>query len=204
MRKRALAAAVLVAGAITVAVPALGAAAERWTITAPGMSARAGGPVAEVALDQAGKLSLGVRRGATTVLEPSALGLEAAHADFTTGLELTGLTQRVVSERYTTVTGRRTQHSLDASELTLKLTSASQQPFELVVREASEFRVPGDADSFLLPYDNGRGDYESAHVHAKLSAQARLSTATPRCSTSATAGWPSWSPMWTAGTAARG
>ncbi|QFU93793.1 glycoside hydrolase family 97 protein [Amycolatopsis sp. YIM 10] len=194
MRKRAIAAAVLVAGSMTVAVPALGAAGEHWTITAPGMSTRAGAPVAEVALDQAGRLSLGVRRGATTVLEQSALGLEAAHADFTTGLELTGLTQRVVSEQYSTVTGRRKQHSLEASELTLKLTAESGQPFELVVRvaadgvayryvvpspkwvtvvrEASEFRVPGEADSFLLPYDNGRGDYESAHTHAKVSAQA--------------------------------
>jgi alpha-glucosidase len=39
-----------------------------------------------------------------------------------------------------------------------------------VLSEASEFAVPTSADAFLLPYDNGRNDYESIHFHKPVAA----------------------------------
>jgi alpha-glucosidase len=42
-----------------------------------------------------------------------------------------------------------------------------------VTSEASEFAVPSSARALLLPYDNGREDYESIHVHTTVG-QAQL------------------------------
>ncbi|WP_020668245.1 glycoside hydrolase family 97 protein [Amycolatopsis nigrescens] len=194
MKERVMFGCAVVVGAVLVGVPDSGQAspAESWTLSAPGVSARAGGtPEAQVSLDD-GRLTLSVRRGATTVLERSALGVETAHGDFTAGLSFAGMSQRHVQESYQTKTGRRLEHSLDAAETTLHL-RAGGQPMDVVfrvaadgvayryvfpgpkwvtvVREASEFAVPVSADSFLLPYDNGRSDYESAHAHKKVGEQ---------------------------------
>src|SRR5437016_2354810 len=37
-----------------------------------------------------------------------------------------------------------------------------------VTGEASEYAIAGSADSFLLPFDNGRSDYESIHNHSTV------------------------------------
>ncbi|GAB3910002.1 hypothetical protein GCM10029964_112850 [Kibdelosporangium lantanae] len=140
-----------------------------------------------------GRLTLTVRRGGTTVLEASALGIETAQGDFTQGLRFAGFSQRTVHETYSTKSGRRLEHTVDAAETTLTVADHAGQKLNVVlrvsadgvayryvldspnwvtvVREASEFAVPTGADSFLLPYDNGRSDYESAHVHRKVADQ---------------------------------
>lgn len=183
------------AAAMLIGVPAGTAApARHWTLSPPGVTAKAGAtPQADVALSTDGRLTLSVRRGGTTVLEPSALGAVTAHGDFTAHLQLAGITSRRVQESYETTTGKRRHHEVDAAETTLHLRGAGGQPMDVVVRvsadgvayryvftgpsyvtvvrEASEFAVPPSADSFLLPYDNGRSDYESIHAHKPLSAQ---------------------------------
>jgi hypothetical protein len=116
--------AVLLAAALAVVgLPAAGQAAPvtSWTLSAPGVSAFAGGtPQAHVALNR-GKLTLSVTRGGTTVLEPSALGVETEEGDLTAGLKVTGFSQRPVHDEYTTVVGKRLQHTYDAAETTLDL-----------------------------------------------------------------------------------
>ena len=184
----------LVVGLAVVGLPAAGHAAPvtSWTLTAPGQAFAGATPEAHVALNQ-GKLTLSVTRGATTVLEPSALGVETAEADLTTGLHVVGFSQRPVHDEYTTVVGKRLQHTYDAAETTLNLRGAGGQKLDVVlrvsrdgvayryvfdtpkwvtvIREASEFAVPQSADSFLLPFQNGRGDYESLHVHKPVAQQ---------------------------------
>ncbi|HEU4424379.1 MAG TPA: glycoside hydrolase family 97 catalytic domain-containing protein [Pilimelia sp.] len=159
----------------------------RWTMTAPGADARVS---ATVALNR-GRLSLTVRHGGTAVVEPSALGIRTAEADFTTGLRYAGRSERVIREAYTTLTGKRRQHLAEARETTLRFVAQGRR-MDLVLRvaadgvayryvlpaagwvtvlgEASEFAVPPGAETFLLPWDNGRNDYESIHEHATVAA----------------------------------
>ncbi|WP_285748829.1 glycoside hydrolase family 97 protein [Lentzea sp. NBRC 105346] len=163
--------------------PALAAQSGEWRVTAP---SRSTSPEAVVKLDR-GKLTLSVKRGATTVLEPSALGIRTADADLTDGLRFVGLDTRLVHDEYTTTTGRRLKHEYTGTENTFHLQRKASR-LDLVVRvsddgvayryvlpeqrwatvlgEASEFAVPAGVSNFLLPYDNGRSDYESAHVRA--------------------------------------
>ena len=161
----------------------------RWTTAAPG--APDGPPVtALVSLSLTdGRLSLTVGRGNTTVLEPSALGVRTAVADFTTGLRFTGRTERTIREEYSTVSGKRVRHLAEARETTFRFVKQGQR-MDLILRvsadgvayryvlpgsgwvtvlgEASEFAVPTGAEAFLLPFDNGRQDYESIHEHVTV------------------------------------
>src|SRR4051812_14115711 len=57
------------------------AAAQHWQLAPPGGA----GPVATVDLDQAGALTLALHRGATQVLQPSALGIRTGAADLSSG-----------------------------------------------------------------------------------------------------------------------
>jgi alpha-glucosidase len=179
----------LLAAGPVVSLPAPAAAApdRQWQLTAPGDQDQ---PVtATVRLDTAGRLTLEVRRGTTAVLEPSALGIRTTAADLTAGLAFATRSDRRVTERYTTAAGRRREHVADANQTTLRFTRGSAR-LDLVVRvspdgvgyryvlpqrgqvvvtgEASEFAVPGSARAYLLPYDNGRNDYESIHVHTTV------------------------------------
>ena len=70
--------AVLVAAALVVPQWDAGAAtAQTWQLTPPGGT----GPAATVSLDGTGRLSLAVRDGSATVLQPSALGLRTSATD---------------------------------------------------------------------------------------------------------------------------
>lgn len=171
-----------VAGALAGTAPAIAESGE-WRVAAP-VSAQSVAPEALVRLDK-GKLSLEVRHGGTTVLEPSALGIRTADADLTSGLKFVGSASRLVQDSYTTVSGKKREHTYVGTETTFHLQRLAER-LDLVVRtsadgvaykyvlpsgkwttvlgEASEFAVPSTAEKFLLPYDNGRSDYESAHV----------------------------------------
>lgn len=144
-----------------------------------------------VALSSAGRLTLEVRRDGRAVLEPSRLGLRAAHADLAEGLLFSGLSARRIDESYTTVTGKRREHRYAAEEWTLSFTKGGQR-LDLQVRigghgvayryvvpwsgpvtvceELSEYVVPQDARAVLLPYENGRCDYEEIHHHTTVGA----------------------------------
>lgn len=138
----------------------------------------------QLGLTRDGGLTLTARHGSTTVLRPSALGIRTADTDFGKGLRFAGRSDRAIHETYTTTTGRRTQHTSDASESTFTF-HKDGRTLKVIVRvsadglayryalpgkgtvtvlgETTEFAVPPTADSYLLPYDNGRSDYESAH-----------------------------------------
>jgi alpha-glucosidase len=173
--------------AVPTAAPAHAAAAQQWTLTPPASPLS---PVtATVRLDTGGKLSLQVSRGGTTVLQPSAVGIRVTGTDLSTGLRFTGRTDTHVTGAYTTTSGRRRQHTTDANQTTLSF-SKGRSRLDLVVRvsadgigyryvvrrsgtvnvtgEASEYAVPASARVFLLPYDNGRNDYESIPVHTTV------------------------------------
>jgi alpha-glucosidase len=174
----------LILGLLALPAPAHAAPPTRWELSN-------GQVAAVVALARDGAPTISARHGRTTVVEPSKLGLRVPDVDLSTGLRFTGRSDRRVSERYTTTSGRRLQHVAEARETTLRFTKRGYR-LDLTVRvatdgvayrysvrgpswvtvlgEASEFAVPTSADAFLLPYDNGRGDYESIHVHKTVAA----------------------------------
>jgi uncharacterized membrane protein len=172
--------------------------AQEWQLAAP---AGPGQPItATVQLDSAGRLWMVVRHGATEVLRPSALGIRTTEADLTTGLRFTGRSDARITGRYATTVGRRRSHTVDAAETTLQFTNGTHR-LDLVVRmsadgvgyryvlpqpgqvavvgEASEFAVPTTAAAYLLPYDNGRNDYESFHVHTTVAQAAAVAYGYP-------------------------
>jgi hypothetical protein len=186
MRARLTVAAVIALGAAMLIAPSAGAAtARQWQLTGPGGS----GPAVTVALDTTGRLSLAVRRGTTQVLLPSALGIRTRTVDLTTGLRFTTRTDSHVTGTYTTLVGKRHNHSADANQTTLSFTkggttldvvfrvSADGLGYRYVVHqsgtvsvtgEASEYVLPTSAGATLLPYFTGRNDYENVHVHTTV------------------------------------
>jgi alpha-glucosidase len=183
----ALVAALLVAPRLA----ANAATPQQWQLSPPGGT----GPVATVRLDAAGRLTLAVTRGGTQVLAASALGIRTTAADLATGLRFTTRADAAVSDHYTTVSGKRREHTATANRTTLSFTKGSSRldvvfrvsadgvGYRYVVRqsgtvtvtgEASEFAVPASARAFLLPYDNGRNDYENIQVHTTVAQAAAV------------------------------
>jgi hypothetical protein len=189
--------AALVAAGVAGPTTSAGAATpQQWQLTPPG-----GQPVtATVALDASGRLTLSVRHGANVVLQPSALGIRTTAADLGTGLRFTGRADTHVTQQYQTKAGRRLAHTVDANETTLHFAKGSRR-LDVVFRvsadglgyryvlpqsgqvkvtgEASEFAVPTSAKAYLLPYDNGRNDYESIQVHTTVAQAAAVAYGFP-------------------------
>ncbi len=181
------AAAVLVGLAVTPVGEGNAVTAQQWRLTPPSGTAIS----ATVRLDTSGRLSLEVFRGTTQVLRPSRLGLRTTTADLSTGLTFASRSDTHIVQTYTTASGRRRQHTVDANQTTLRFTKAGNR-IDLVVRvstdgigyryvlprtgtftitgEASEFVVPSTARAYLLPYDNGRNDYETIPLHTTVAA----------------------------------
>ncbi|MEU0568795.1 glycoside hydrolase family 97 catalytic domain-containing protein [Nonomuraea sp. NPDC005983] len=150
---------------------------------------------AVVALSGAGELTLEVRRGGHVVVRPSRLGIRAAHADLGEGLVFAGLSEQEVDETYRTVTGKRREHRYTAKEWTLSFTKGGDR-LDLQVRigghgvayrytvpwtgpvtvceEISEYVVSDEARAVLLPYENGRSDYEEIHHHTTVGEAERI------------------------------
>src|SRR6266542_4134442 len=186
MRKAVIGGVVLAAGLLLAPwVPALAAPAQQCVLTARGGA----GPVVTVALDTAGRLSLSVRRGATQVLQSSPIGVRTSAADLATGLRFTGRADTRVTGEYTTLTGRRRQHTVDANQTTLSFTKGGSRldlvfrvstdgfGYRYVIRQSgavnvtadtTELAVPTTARAVLLPYETGRNDYENVHVHTTV------------------------------------
>ncbi|MCX4904826.1 glycoside hydrolase family 97 catalytic domain-containing protein [Streptomyces sp. NBC_00878] len=166
--------AVLGAGALSPPVQAAEPRDSAWTVAQP-TAHRAGGLSAAVTLDGAsGALSLTVRRGTTTVLEPAPVGIVTDSADFSSGLRNVGSTVRAVTERYSTTTGKRRERTARMNETRLAFADREGHRMDLVVRvaddgiayryvlpdagqgtvrrEASAFQLPSDAPAWLLPY----------------------------------------------------
>lgn len=150
------------------------AAATSWNVTH-----RAGEPgddlTAHLRLDATrGTLSLGVRRGSITVLEPAPVGITTVASDLTAGLRLRGHTVRKVTERYSTTTGKQRRRVAHMTEARFSFAKDDDARLDLVVRvsddgfayryvlpgddevtvlgEASAFQVPDEATAWLMPY----------------------------------------------------
>jgi hypothetical protein len=184
--------------AATAAPLAAAPPAQQWDLAAP--PGQAAPVTAAVRLDTAGRLSLEVRHGATVVLRPSALGIRTTTANLTTGLTFLSRADARLTESYSTAAGRRRAHVVDANQTTLRFSKGSAR-MDLVVRmsadgvgyryvlpqsgqvnvvgEASEFAVPTSAKAYLLPYDNGRNDYESLYVHTTVAEAAAVAYGYP-------------------------
>ncbi|WP_018383445.1 glycoside hydrolase family 97 catalytic domain-containing protein [Wenjunlia vitaminophila] len=145
---------------------------QSWTVSQPLASGQA--LTATVALNASGELSLGVRRGSTTVLEPAPVGLVTSQADLSTGLRPTGRSDKLVEETYQATTGKRLKRSTSMNETRLSFTGAHDTPIDLVVRvsddgvayrydlptttsgtvsqEKSAFQLPANATAWLTKY----------------------------------------------------
>ncbi len=145
-------------------------------------AAMGGWPQAVVTLSD-GVPKLSVTRGGTTVLEPSQLGVVTERADLSTGLRLTGHTERRVVEHYTASSGKERQRSVVHKEERYSFVGAARLDvvvrtardgvayrYELpsntgnVLRETSAFQVPADATAWIAKY---RRDYENPFVEMK-------------------------------------
>ncbi len=167
--------ALLLSGFFAGAAPARAADAGTWTVAAPSDDFLPGGtPVAAIGYDPgAGTVTLGVSRGGHAVLLPSPVGIRTERADLTQGLTFLGRTTRRVSERYTTVVGKRTRRSATMTEARFAFRGTTGARVDLVVRvsrdgvayryalaadygavlgEASAFTVPVDATAWLAKY----------------------------------------------------
>jgi hypothetical protein len=144
--------------------------AHSWTLTGPGRS----GPTARLGLDAAGDLRLAVDLGGAPVLLPGRLGVRTDQHDLTTGLRMTGRTDRTVHESYTMTTGKQLRRSATMRETTLTFRGADGASLGVVVRvsddgvayryllggtgqvtvrqEASTFELPTDAKAWVQPY----------------------------------------------------
>ncbi len=160
-----------------------------WEVRQPQSSSRA--LSATVALDGSGALTLAVRRGGTTVLQPAPVGLVTDKADLTTGLRPEGRSDRTVTEKYTATTGKRRERVARMHETRLSFTGARGTRIDVVVRvsdqgvayrytlpdtkdgsvrrEASAFQLPGNASAWLTPYE---ASHEQHHTKSTASGAA--------------------------------
>lgn len=149
----------------------------------------------EIDLSDLGQLTIAVRYGGRIVVAPSRLGLRAAHEYLGSGLAFDAITSRQIEASYRTVTGKRREHRYSATEWTLSFTKGAHR-LDLQVRisagglayrylvpwtgpvtvcaEASEYVLPAHARAVLLPYDNGRCDYEEIHHHTTVGEAERI------------------------------
>lgn len=143
---------------------------------------------AEISLSDVGEMTLQLRHRGQTVVAPSRLGLRVAHDDLTTGLGFEGMATTEIDDSYVTVTGKRREHRYVAKEWILSFTRGLDLHVRIsdqgiayrysvawtgpvtVCEEISEYVLPAGARAVLLPYDNGRCDYEEIHLHTTVEA----------------------------------
>ncbi|TFI26176.1 glycoside hydrolase family 97 catalytic domain-containing protein [Streptomyces sp. 4R-3d] len=136
-----------------------------WTVSR-------GGPAADVTLDPAdGTLTLAVRDGARTLVEPSPLGVVTEDADLTRGLRLVDRHDRRIAERYTTVVGKERRRTVDMAQSRFALEGAGGARIDLVVRAAAD----GVAYRYVLPAGSGDVLREASGFVLPGDAPARLS-----------------------------
>jgi alpha-glucosidase len=135
-------------------------AATSWTLTGPTASS----PTATVTLDDSGALALVVRKGTTTVINSSPLGIRTNAGDLSKGLTFVSRTDKVVPVSYTMVTGKQRTRSTTFNETTLSLNGSGGAKLNLVVRVSADgvsyryvlpatgtVNVTGEASSWNIP-----------------------------------------------------
>ncbi|MFD7924059.1 glycoside hydrolase family 97 catalytic domain-containing protein [Streptomyces sp. NPDC059740] len=144
-----------------------------------GKVALGGGPTATVTLDDAGSLHLSVGHHGRTVLDPGPLGITTTEADFSSGVRVTGRSDRTVTEKYRTKVGKSRERHVRMAEARFALRSASGSRAVLTVRAADD----GIAYRFELPDDDGDGTTvtgETSGYRPASGAAAWLSPYTPQ------------------------
>ncbi|MGP3979624.1 glycoside hydrolase family 97 catalytic domain-containing protein [Streptomyces sp. KR80] len=122
-----------------------------WTVNRPSHS-RGPGLSADVALDSGnGTLSLAVRRGEASILEPAPVGIVTDAADLSSGLTLRDRTERTVNEQYTTTTGKQRERSVQMTESRFSFAGRGGALMDLVVRVSDD----GIAYRYVLPNQGG-------------------------------------------------
>ncbi len=142
----------------------------------------------EIVLSDAGEPILHLRHGGKTIVGPSRLGLRVAHADLSTGLAIEGVTSTEIDETYETVTGKRRAHRYEATQWTIAFSKGLELQVRIsaqgvayryrvewtgpvtVCEEKSSYAIAPTARAVLLPYENGRCDYEEIHHHTTVGA----------------------------------
>jgi hypothetical protein len=144
-----------------------------------------------ITLDSQGRLTFAVDLAGRPVISPSRLGIQTAHADLSEGLSFDQITSEEIHDSYITLIGKRHDHDYVATGWTLSFTKGADR-LELdvhisaqgvayryrvpwtgpvtVTAESSEYVLAGDSRAVLLPYDNGRCDYEEVHVQTTVDA----------------------------------
>jgi alpha-glucosidase len=169
----------------TVAVPAYAGTPQSWSVAGP-----AGSPVtARLALDDAGRLSLGIDLHGSTILAPAPVGITTTGADLTGALTFVSRADRTVRETYTMTTGKHLERDTTLTESTLAFSGTGGARLDVVVRvsaegaayryvlpaggtvtgEASSYTLPADAPAWLLPYTP---NYEDIRVRTTAGAAA--------------------------------
>lgn len=141
-----------------------------WSVTGPGS------PLTAVISLSDGAPSLEITRGGRTVLPASDLGVVTEDIDLSDDLTFTGRSDRTVVEHYRTTTGKERNRHTVMRETTLSFTAEDGTPLDLVVRvapdgvayryrlpspdgarvvrEASSWTLPTDADAWMLNYSS--------------------------------------------------
>ncbi|PSL02433.1 alpha-galactosidase-like protein [Haloactinopolyspora alba] len=145
-----------------------------WTVSAP-PAAGTTPPTAHVGLDDAGTPTLAVSAGGENVLAPAPIGIVTDGADLSTGLRLVEHSERIVTENYTTTTGKETTRHRVMRAATFSFAGDGGTELDVEVRvatdgvayryrlpdrdgttvvsgEASSWRLPTDAPAWLLPH----------------------------------------------------
>ncbi len=159
-----------------------------WTLTFANLTTT-------ITLDGQGRLTLAVDRAGLPVISPSRLGIQTAHADLSEGLTFEQITSEEIRDSYITLIGKRHDHEYvatgwklsfskgtDRLELEVQLSAQGvayryHVPWRgpvTVTAETSEYVLPGASRAVLLPYDNGRSDYEELHIHTTVDAAEKM------------------------------
>lgn len=130
-----------------------------------------------------GTLSLAVQRSGMTVIEPSPIGVVTEQADYSRGLRFIERADRIVTEEYTTVSGKRRERRSEMVEAVFSFSGANGTPIDVIIRVAEDgvayryrlpapgaktvrretgaFVVPDNAAAWLNPY---RNNYENRYT----------------------------------------
>jgi alpha-glucosidase len=159
-----------------------------WTLTFANLTTT-------ITLDGQGRLTLAVDRAGLPVISPSRLGIQTAHADLSEGLAFEQITSEEIHDSYSTLIGKRREHEYVATGWKLSFTKGTDRlevevqlseqgvayryhvPWTgpvTVTSETSEYVLPGASRAVLLPYDNGRSDYEELHLHTSVDAAEKM------------------------------
>jgi hypothetical protein len=134
-------------------------AQKEWRVASPDRTLQL------VLTNNAGGLSYTILSGGTTVIRPSALGIERSDASFSKGLSFVKTSSRKLNETYTMLTGKRKKNKAMGNETSVFLRNASGVPLRIDLRAYNDgvaFRyafpgsgkkvtVTGETTEFAVP-----------------------------------------------------